>query len=375
MGKAVSGRGGARGRLPGSQGQAPAGAVCTVLAVLLAIVFVGSLLCGNYDMDAGRVVGVLASYAAWFAETLPARIASLFGGPAVAAYVGTQDAVVLLLIRVPRVVLAGIVGAALSAAGAAYQGMFKNPMVSPDILGVSSGASVGAAAALLLGLSSFWVHAFSFACGLLAVAIVMCVARAMGRGSNSIVVIILAGTVISALFNAMVSLCKYVADPDDSLPAITYWLMGSFSRSGAYADIAGLAAIFVVAGGALLAVRWRINALSFGEDEAKALGVDVRRTRGIVIAAATLLTASTVSYCGVVGWIGLIVPHMARLAVGPNYRGLLPTSMLGGAVFTMVADDIARVIVPGELPVGILTALVGAPLFVFMLMRGRKEWL
>ena len=375
MGKAASGRCGTRGRLPGSQGQAPVGAACTVLAVLLAIVFVGSLLCGNYDMDAGRVVGVLASYAAWFAETLPARIASLFGGPAVPAYVGTQDAVVLLLIRVPRVVLAGIVGAALSAAGAAYQGMFKNPMVSPDILGVSSGASVGAAAALLLGLSSFWVHAFSFACGLLAVAIVMCVAHAMGRGSNSIVVIILAGTVISALFNAMVSLCKYVADPDDSLPAITYWLMGSFSRSGAYADIASLAVIFIVAGGALLAVRWRINALSFGEDEAKALGVDVRRTRGIVIAAATLLTASTVSYCGVVGWIGLIVPHMARLVVGPNYRGLLPTSMLGGAVFTMVADDIARVIVPGELPVGILTALVGAPLFVFMLMRGRREWL
>lgn len=368
--------GGARSLLKRDDGAGSAGiAACLVLTVALVLVAFGSLLFGNFDMDAARVFQILVEYVTWWVGSLPARITALFSGATAPVFPAQQDSVVLLLIRAPRVVLAAIVGASLSAAGAAYQGMFKNPMVSPDILGVSSGASVGAAVALLLGLSSFAVHALSFACGLAAVAIVMAVAHGMGRGSSSIVVIILAGTVISALFNAMVSLCKYVADPDDSLPAITYWLMGSFSRSGTYANIGGLLLIFIVAGGALLAVRWRINALSFGEDEAKSLGVDVRRTRGVVIVAATLLTASTVSYCGIVGWIGLIVPHMARLAVGPNYRILLPVSMLGGAVFTMIADDIARVIIPGELPIGILTALVGAPLFVFMLMRGRKEWL
>lgn len=346
-----------------------------MLAVLLAVVFAGSLMCGSYGMSVGRALEILFGYVAWAVRGIPAFAASALGlGPA-PVFDTSQDAVVLLLIRVPRIVLAGVVGASLSAAGAAYQGMFRNPMVSPDILGVSSGASLGAAVALLLGLSSVWVHALSFACGLAAVAIVMAIARAMGRGSSSVVVIILAGTVISALFNALVSLCKYVADPDDSLPAITYWLMGSFSRSGTYADIGLLAAIFVASVAALLAVRWRINALSFGDEEARSLGVNIRRTRGVVIVAATLLTASTVSYCGIVGWIGLIVPHMARLVVGPNYRDLLPTSMLGGAVFTIVADDVARMIVPGELPVGVLTALVGAPLFVFMLVRGKREWL
>lgn len=381
MGSVSTGRHDGEGGAAGAISTAPRASrsreslVLLMLAIALAVVGLFSLVCGGYDMPLTRVVAILADYLVWFVGTLPARVVAMVQGTAIPAYSAPQDAVVLLLIRIPRIVLAGLVGASLSAAGAAYQGMFKNPMVSPDILGVSSGASVGAAVALLLGLSSVWVHAISFACGLAAVAVVMAIARAMGRGSNSIVVIILAGTVISALFNAFVSLCKYVADPDDSLPAITYWLMGSFSRSGTYANIGGLAAIFAVGAGMFFAVRWRINALSFGEDEAKALGVDVSLTRGIVIVAATLLTASTVSYCGVVGWIGLIVPHMARLVVGPNYRTLLPVSMLGGAVFTIVADDIARTIIPGELPVGVLTALVGAPLFVFMLVRGRREWL
>ena len=151
--------------------------------------------------------------------------------------------------------------------------------------------------------------------------------------------------------------------------------MGSFSRSGTYQNIGFLAAVVVIAGGLLMAIRWRINALSFGDDEAKAMGVGVKGTRLVLILASTLLTSATVSFCGVVGWIGLIVPHMARLVVGPNYRILLPVSMLGGAVFTMVVDDVARIIVPGEMPAGVLTALIGAPLFIYLLIRGRKEWL
>lgn len=349
--------------------------VLVALAALLVVVCLGSLVVGSYDLSPAQALTVVGDYAAWWLESIPVRVASLFGGASPAAYGPEKDAVVLLVIRLLRVVLAALSGASLAAAGAAYQGMFKNPMVSPDVLGVSNGASVGAALALLWGLPSLAVHLMSFAGGILAVAIVMLLARRLGRGSNSTVVIILAGMVMSSLFQAIVSMCKYVADPDDSLPAITYWLMGSFSRSGTYRSIWTLALIFAVAGGVLLAVRWRINALSFGEDEAKTLGVSVRSTRALVICAATLLTSATVSFCGVVGWIGLIVPHMMRLVVGPNYKTLLPASMLGGAVFTVVADDFARTIVAGELPIGVLTALVGAPLFVYMLMRGRKEWL
>lgn len=349
--------------------------VVAALLVALAVVALLSLVAGDYDMSVPRVAELVGGYLVWLVTTLPARVASLFGGAPVPEFTTTQDAVVLFVIRIPRIILGGLAGAALAASGAAYQGMFRNPMVSPDILGVSNGVALGAAVSLLLGLPSVAVHGVSFVTGLVAVALVMSIARMLGQGSRSIVVIILAGTVMSALFSALVSMCKYVADPDDTLPAITYWLMGSFSRSGTYANIGLLAGVVAVAGGALMAIRWRINALSFGDDEAKTMGVGVRSTRAVLIVAATLLTSATVSFCGVVGWIGLIVPHMARLVVGPNYRILLPVSMLGGAVFTMVVDDVARVIVPGEMPAGVLTALIGAPLFIYLLVRGRKEWL
>lgn len=367
-----------RGQSPAPLGSQPAGrerVVMGVLAALLVGVGLVSLVVGSYGLTVERAASVVGDYLGWWLSTLPQRLQALASGGAAPAYEAAKDAVVLLGIRLPRVLVAALSGAALAAAGAAYQGMFKNPMVSPDVLGVSNGASVGAALGLLWGLSSWEVHALSFACGLAAVATVMLLARRLGRGSSSTVVIILAGMVMSSLFQAVVSMCKYVADPDDALLAITYWLMGSFSRSGASQTVWMLALVLLVAGGVLMALRWRINVLSFGDDEAKALGVNVRATRNAVIAAATLLTSATVSYCGVVGWIGLIVPHMMRLVVGPNYKALLPASMLGGAVFTVVADDFARTIVAGELPIGVLTALVGAPLFVWMLARGRKEWL
>lgn len=330
----------------------------SALVVTLAALACVSLTLGSYDMSLPRIAAAL-----WD------------GMRGVAPAPDDQAMVVLLVIRLPRILLAALAGAALASAGAAYQGMFRNPLVSPDILGVSSGAGVGAAMALLLGLPSLAVQGISLAMGLAAVGLVLLIARTVGKGSNTLVIMILAGVVMSSLFSAVLSLIKFVADPNNTLPQITYWLMGSFARSGSDANVLIMAGVLVGGGGALLLMRWRINALSFGEEEARTLGVDVKRTRMIVIVASTLLTSTTVCLCGTIGWVGLIIPHIVRLATGPNYRSLLPLSFLGGACFMLLVDNVARVIIPGELPVGVLTALIGAPLFVYMLVKGRKEWL
>ncbi len=327
------------------------------LVIFLLLLILVSLTVGTYEMSVGDIIKVIGDW-------ISGNIAD-----------GDNNAVVLIIIRLPRIILAALVGAALAASGAAYQGMFRNPMASPDILGVSNGAAVGAAVALLFALPTTAVHGISFVCGLGTVVLVLAIARIFGKGSNSLVVVILAGVVMSSTFQALVSLVKYVADPDDVLPQITYWLMGSFARSGNDTNVIYMGLILLIAGGILIGMRWRINALSFGEDEAQTLGIPVRRTRLIVIITATLLTSATVCLCGAIGWVGLIIPHITRLAVGPNYKTLLPVSMLAGACFMLLVDDVARVIVPGELPVGILTALIGAPLFIYMLLKGRKEWL
>lgn len=333
-------------------------AVIAVLGILLMALVLVSLTVGTYDLSVEDILAVVGN--------------ELFG---TALPEGSQDGIVLLIIRLPRILLAAIAGAALAVSGAAYQGMFKNPMVSPDILGVSSGAGTGAALALLLGLPSVFVHGLSFAFGVAAVLVVTGIAKAFGKSGNALVVMILAGTVISSVFTALTSLVKYVADPDDVLPQITYWLMGSFARSGNESNVIVMAVILLGAGGVLMLLRWGINVMAFGDDEAKAMGIDVKKTRLVVILAATLLTSATVCMCGTIGWVGLIIPHIVRLVTGPNYKSLIPISMLGGACFMLLVDDIARVIVPGELPISILTALIGAPLFLSMLMRGRREWL
>ncbi len=328
------------------------------LAIALAVLVVTSLTVGTYDLTIADIAEVIGSKL------------GLVPVPS-----NEKAVTVLAVIRLPRVLIAALAGAALAVSGAAYQGIFKNPMVSPDILGVSAGAGAGAALALLLGLSSLAVHAFSFAFGVAAVLVVMAIAGSFGKSGNAIVVMILAGTVVASVFTAVTSLLKYVADPDDTLPQITYWLMGSFARSGNETNVWAMAGSLVVGGGVLMATRWRINVMSFGDDEARAMGVNVRATRAVIIAAATLLTSITVCMCGTVGWVGLIIPHIMRLVTGPNYRSLVPLSMLAGSCFMVVVDDIARIAVPGELPISVLTALIGAPLFLFLLARGRKEWL
>lgn len=335
-------------------------ALTLALAVALVATAFASALVGSYSMTPDQV---LQAMRAW-----------IFG--TASPDVDGQVLTVLFTIRIPRILLALSVGAALAISGAAYQGVFRNPMVSPDILGVSNAASVGVALGLLFGWPTLAVHALSFGFGIAAVALVLAIARATGgRNGSATIVMVLAGVVIGSMGSAVLSLIKYVADPDNVLPAITYWLMGSFARSGNAMNIIFMLAALVVGAGALFIARWKLNAMTFGDEEAQSLGVNVRATRLTIIAAATLMTSASVCLCGTIGWVGLIIPHVVRLMVGPNYRSLLPISLLTGALFMLVVDDCARTIVPGELPVGVLTALIGAPLFLVLLFKGRGQYL
>jgi iron complex transport system permease protein len=278
---------------------------------------------------------------------------------------------VLFQIRLPRVVAAATVGAALSAAGAAYQALFRNPLVSPDILGVSTGAGLGAVLGILLGLPVVAIQLLGFGGGLASVVIVALLARAL-RGGGDILVLVLAGIVIGALAGALISLVKILADPYDQLPAITFWLLGSLAGVKP-ADIASVLPVVLIGLAPLVLLRWRIGVLSLGDDEARALGVDVIRLRRLVIAAATLVTASVVAISGVIGWVGLMVPHMARLVVGPRFDRLLPASILLGAAFMVAIDTLARSAARIEIPLGVLTAVIGGPIFVWLLARGRRR--
>lgn len=287
----------------------------------------------------------------------------------------SEAALVLSVIRVPRILLNIMVGAALSASGAAFQGLLQNPMVSPDILGVSSAAGTGAALAILIGLSSLGVSLVAFCFGLFAVLLVLMITTVVGQGRSSLIVMVLAGMVVMYLFRALTSLAKYVADVDQKLADITFWLMGSFAKSGSYHNVTIMLIALVIGSVPLLVMRNRMSVLSFGEEEAKSMGINTRRMRFTIVGCATLLTASSVCLCGIIEWAGLIMPHITRLIVGPNYRILLPTSMLSGAIFMIIVDNFCRAIIPGELPVGIVTSLIGAPLFIYLLFKGRRDLL
>jgi iron complex transport system permease protein len=280
---------------------------------------------------------------------------------------------VLFNIRLPRVVAAGFVGAALAAAGAAYQSLFRNPLVSPDILGVSTGAGLGAVIGILLGLPVIMIQALGFGGGLLTVVIVAALARSL-RGSGDVLVLVLAGIVVGALAGAAISLVKVLADPYDQLPAITFWLLGSLAGVKAN-DVAATVPVVLLGLAPLILLRWRIGILSLGDDEARALGIEVGRLRAIVITAATLVTASVVAISGVIGWVGLMVPHMARLLAGPRFDRLLPAAILLGAAFMVSVDTLARSAARIEIPLGVLTAVIGGPAFVWLLARNRRKLL
>lgn len=274
---------------------------------------------------------------------------------------------VVFQIRLPRIAAAALVGAALAVAGVSYQGMFRNPMVSPDILGASTGAGFGAALAILLGAGYFGISLTAFCFGLLAVAAAYLVSS-LSR-TNQTVALILAGMMISSLFSAATSYVKLVADTQQQLPAITYWLMGSLSSIKPH-DVLFLVLPVALGLVPLLVLSWRMNLLTLGDEEARSMGVNTRLLRLTVIVCATLLTAASVAVSGMIGWIGLVIPHFCRMLFGYDYRRLLPAAALFGAAFLVVVDDIARLAYTGELPLGILTAFVGAPIFLYLLLTG-----
>ena len=284
----------------------------------------------------------------------------------------TAEERVMLGIRGPRVLAGLVVGAALSGAGVVYQGLFRNPLVSPDVLGVSAGAGLGAVIGIFLSLPVFAIQLLAFCGGLATVALVYLIAAAV-QGRDPTLVLVLGGVVVGALAGAAISLMKILADPYDQLPAITFWLLGSLAsvRAGELWNVIPAVVLGMIP---LVALRWRINVLSLGDEEAKSLGVEAGLLRGVVIAAATLITASVVSIAGVIGWVGLVIPHIARMLVGPNFERLLPAAMLMGASYLVLVDTLARSIGRIEVPLGILTAAVGAPFFLWLLWRGRHGW-
>lgn len=274
-------------------------------------------------------------------------------------------------VRLPRILLACLVGTALAAAGASYQGVFQNPLAAPDILGASSGAATGATLAILLRLPKPFITLFAFCISLGTIALVMLIGER--ARTKRVVGIILAGLMISSLHSAASSWMKLLADPNNVLPEIVYWLMGSLNKARP-ADLlfvigpmfAGLLPLYIF--------RWRINLLTLSDEEAQSMGVNARRTRWLIICCSTLITASAVSVSGVIGWAGLIVPHITRRFVGNNYRDLMPVSMLFGALFLLVIDNISRNLFATEVPLGIFTALMGAPFFLWLITRKGDPW-
>ena len=278
---------------------------------------------------------------------------------------------IVLNVRLPRVVAAAMIGGALAISGTAYQGLFRNPMVSPDILGASTGASFGAALGLLLSLGNMPVRAAAFAGGLAAVFITYAAARYIGRESSQVLLLVLCGMIVSALFQAFVSAIKYTADPDSKLPEITYWLMGSIAKV-TWSDLRVFAIPFVLGVVPLLALRWRFNILAFGDEEAESLGVNAAALRLVSIVCATLLTASCVAISGVIGWVGLIMPHVVRFIAGPDNRIVVPLSVILGGAFLIAVDTACRSLMPSEIPLGILTSIIGAPLFFLIILRTQQ---
>ena len=273
---------------------------------------------------------------------------------------------VIFNIRIPRILVSLIVGSGLATAGASFQALFSNPLATPDTLGCANGASFGAALGILLGLNALGIQISALIFGILAVVLVFVFTRY--RHANQIMMIILGGMVVSSLFSALVSLIKYVADPNDVLPVITFWLMGSFSNSTVRSLYTGVPMI-ILGMMILYLMRYRMNALSLKEEEAASLGINVRQNRMIVIIASSLITASVVSMCGVVGWVGLLIPHISRMLFGNNHTKVIPGCIVVGALFMLVIDTIARCMYQAEIPVSILTAIIGAPVFLLLLRK------
>ncbi len=353
----------------GGPGAPPAGAVRRVralledgvpfavkvalLVALLLAVYIASFLIGSVDISAGEVVDILRS------KVMP-----------VEQYWNDVTDRIMTSVRFPQITLSVLVGGALSVSGASYQTVFKNPMVSSDILGVSAGAGFGAAMTMLNGGTWWEIQLAAFVCGVVAVALAYGIGAVFGR--SNLTVLVLAGVVVSSFFQACISVVKTVADTDSVLPSITFWLMGSLNK-GDNNDLLVMLPAVAVSLALLFFFRHQVDALAAGEDEALSMGVNVRLVKAVVIVASTLMTACAVSVAGIVGWIGMVVPHIARTVTGASYPRLVTGSFLIGGVFLLLIHDLVRSTV-SDLPLGVLTALIGTPLFAFLLVKTRKEW-
>jgi iron complex transport system permease protein len=287
-------------------------------------------------------------------------------------YVDENLPILIRQVRTPRIIGAILAGGTLSVSGASYQGLFRNPMVSPDILGVSSGAGFGAALAIVLSMGIAGIQIMAFITGLGAVLFTLFTSRLTGRNHDRTLMLVLAGMVVGSVFGALISLMKYVADSDTKLPDIVFWLMGSLANI-TMDDLKFVVPIVLAALIPLLLTSWKMNVLSFGDGEAETMGVNTGRLRIVVICCASLMTASVVCVSGLIGWVGLIIPHAARFIIGPNHRMLLPCSFLLGAIFMLTVDNLARSTTSLEIPLGIITSLIGAPMFLLLLKLSSKK--
>ena len=342
----------------------------TLLLAGFVLVFLVSFAVGRYSVAPGKTCCILLDALLRRAGELANRLPFADAEWGLAPFWTSAEAAVVLNVRLPRILAAALIGAALSVAGVSYQGMFRNPMVSPDLLGASTGAGFGAALALLLSMNYFAVTLSAFLFGLAAVMLAYLISR---RSRMDITLsMVLAGMMISSLFTSGTSLIKLLADTESQLPAITYWLMGSLtSVRGRDVRFAALPVLLGIL--PLLLLRWRINLLTLSEAEARSMGVDTRRLRLTVIFCATLMTAASVSISGMIGWVGLVIPHFCRMIFGYDYRRLLPASALLGGAFLMLVDDLARTIATSEIPLGILTSFVGAPVFLYLILSGGHD--
>jgi len=324
------------------------------MGILMVLFFFGSFMLGRYPIHPGTVVRIMLSRLVDIPQT----------------WTDTAETVVMR-VRLPRIAAAILIGGALSVSGAAYQNLFKNPLVSPGILGVSAGAGFGAALGMLLRMNGWGIQSLAFVFALVAVGSSLMIGRIFGK--LSIVVLVLGGTVIAAIFQALISILKYWADPVDTLPSITFWLMGSLAKVS-NGDIR-MALPFIVASMLLMYfLRWRIQVLSVGEEEASSMGVNVGSIQTLVVISATLMTAAAVSIGGIIGWVGLMIPHVARMLIGPNFQQVFFLSLLLGAIFLLAVDTVGRTVGATEIPLGILTSLIGAPFFIFLLAKIKRGW-
>ncbi|MFC0315679.1 FecCD family ABC transporter permease [Gordonia phosphorivorans] len=327
--------------------------VPVALTAIIVLVFLLSLSVGRYTVPPNETARILLNEVIPLAKTWT-----------------DNEANVVLGVRLPRALLAMLVGGGLALGGSALQAAFRNPLVSPQVLGVSSGASFGGVLAMMVGAGSAFVVGGAFLFGLAALGMVLLIGRT--RSGSSILMIVLGGVVTSAFFSALVSFATYVADPYTTLPSIVFWLMGSLATADMGKVL--IAAVPILLGSALiLGLRWRVNVLSMGDDDAAMLGINPGRLRTLLLTMVALMTAGAVAVAGVIGWVGLVIPHLARLWVGPDHRISMPTTFVLGAAYLTLIDTLSRTVSPGEIPIGILTAIIGAPVFVVLLHRSRRQ--